>query len=1312
MTDIRVLLIDDDRGELKALTRYLRTEAKFEVASFTNGHEAVEHLRTERQDYTAVLLDYVLKAEEMSGRQVFQEIRERHPQLPVIVFTGLDPESGVQAPSQGAYRYLRKPLDRVELVNILRSLAEQEAIFRRMAQDVRQMLRSDMCLVWRLDKRQQILKVVAWDGNKDPTPEYRQNAFLELDNPKTQEHLAGGRPLLLEDVQNPRLAPHYLHREYAKEHGWVSLISIPLVHDERTVGLIDSYTYQPLQLDSDDWLRWSGVILPAFARYAVEAYRSAELGRQMQVLGGVNRVLTGTYEEQAIVRQILSRGLELVGAEAGWLYLMNITTRKLVLVDYIGLPVKSVASVREIGEGITGWVIQEGQTQNIADVTSDPRHLATAGFETRSELAVPLRREEQTIGAIVAKSKHANAFTDDDANLLASLASQAAVVIGRTDLVNHLEELSKLTLTGDYREVAKYAARAVRELTGAEVILWMMSDQPHELGRFLRPVATAGEFDQAYVQKAVVPLEPNNSITQAALRKGDAIIRRDILADSETPQFHNIAEAQRKGWHSLMVVPLLARGDESLGSLSLYSKEIAKFGEPEKGLLQVLANQVVVAFESVRSQERRRLQVKALQRLVGIIGEKGDPLPAILQEAIGLFRAGQGSISLVDHKKQQYISAAVWDAGHLLSGDEIPLTHKAGSLGRGMVGYVARTGQPCRIGDVTTMDFYEKWYESTLSELAVPIKDAFDQTIGVLNLESPIRDAFSKEDEELCQDFASVAASAFERDRVFDTIQVLHDQLCGRSLEDVLDRTLDGINTILGADTSSCISLLDEWTDDFWNYRAAGPLKDYLLTVPPRSAGTGYHVLTTRKPVYLDDAYQPPSDGPAIRKESIEQGVRSFAALPLEHQDRVVGLLFVNIQKQVVFTEEIKRVLGIFASQAAIAIENSRVLDELLKRAERLELLQKVTATISAHPTDLQAVLFSVVRGVSQIFKGATCAVRLYNPETRRFGQRVSADPQPERWDYPPRPDGTSWHVINTKAPLFIDDVSRPQSPEQPTIRKEFGDLGVQALAHLPLLGEAESVKGILYIDLFTPHRFSEDDKRTLDLFASQAAIAIENAKLYGQLSDTNQQLKIAIERQNAVSELGRQLTASIRLSKTEIIRLLHQQASRVMDTNNMYIALYDESTDTVRFPLAYLDGRQVDTATEEGWQPRSGGQGRTEWIIRHREFLLDETRAQSEAWYKAPGRKEYIGQPFASWVGVPMIVGDQVLGVIATYHASREYVYDRDDVQVLSMMAGYAAVALDNARLVQELDGRVMELDKLRALSEELSTGVWLGGE
>ncbi len=172
------------------------------------------------------------------------------------------------------------------------------------------------------------------------------------------------------------------------------------------------------------------------------------------------------------------------------------------------------------------------------------------------------------------------------------------------------------------------------------------------------------------------------------------------------------------------------------------------------------------------------------------------------------------------------------------------------------------------------------------------------------------------------------------------------------------------------------------------------------------------------------------------------------------------------------------------------------------------------------------------------------------------------------------------------------------------------------------------------------------------------------------------------IARLNAVAEIGQRLMAYTGLSEQQVAELIYNEASRAMDTTNMYIALYDEATDTVRFVLAYRDDRRVDVEKESGWQPRTGGQGRTEEIIRTRKPLLFRTRSESDAWYRRPGYREYIGQSFSSWIGAPMIVGDKVLGVIATYHPTLEHAYDEADLQVLSIIAGQAAVAVQNARL------------------------------
>ena len=251
-----------------------------------------------------------------------------------------------------------------------------------------------------------------------------------------------------------------------------------------------------------------------------------------------------------------------------------------------------------------------------------------------------------------------------------------------------------------------------------------------------------------------------------------------------------------------------------------------------------------------------------------------------------------------------------------------------------------------------------------------------------------------------------------------------------------------------------------------------------------------------------------------------------------------------------------------------------------------------------------------------------------------------------------------------------------------------------------PMIFE-EQLMGVLVVEnRRKPGAFGDSGVRVLSTIARQASMAIQNARLYERLERKLASL-------SALNEIGQQLTAGIRLGEPEILELIYGQASQVMDTDNMYIALYDEATDTVGFGLALLHGRRVDVATETGWQPRSGGQGRTEWIIRHRKPLLNSTWAETEEWYKQAGHKNYVEQPLASWIGLPMITGDKVLGVIATYN-TQEYAYGEDDLQVLSLMASQAAIALDNARLLQGVKW-AQQLAALQEIGVTITSGLEL---
>ena len=180
-----------------------------------------------------------------------------------------------------------------------------------------------------------------------------------------------------------------------------------------------------------------------------------------------------------------------------------------------------------------------------------------------------------------------------------------------------------------------------------------------------------------------------------------------------------------------------------------------------------------------------------------------------------------------------------------------------------------------------------------------------------------------------------------------------------------------------------------------------------------------------------------------------------------------------------------------------------------------------------------------------------------------------------------------------------------------------------------------------------------------------------------------------------ALVEFGQAITSGTHLSEDEILELIYRQASKLMDTNNMCIVQYDESTGTLRLGLAILDGRRVDMRTEENGQPHRPGRGRTEEIIRTRKPLFHTTKAEAEAWDAQLEHEEYEREVLASWLGVPVMVSENLLGVIVTYHPTQDHTYNREDLEILQALANQAAMAIENARVYEHLETAYEELER-----------------
>jgi len=216
-----------------------------------------------------------------------------------------------------------------------------------------------------------------------------------------------------------------------------------------------------------------------------------------------------------------------------------------------------------------------------------------------------------------------------------------------------------------------------------------------------------------------------------------------------------------------------------------------------------------------------------------------------------------------------------------------------------------------------------------------------------------------------------------------------------------------------------------------------------------------------------------------------------------------------------------------------------------------------------------------------------------------------------------------------------------------------------------------------------------------LGQFVLFALILVAASLITRNLALTSRRLERRVRELDSLQAVGQALSASLHIET--VLSAIYEQVVRLMEARNFYVALYDPETDEVSFPLAVEDGERVR------WRSRRAGNGLTEYILRTRAPLL--IPRDVEATVKRLGL-DHIGRPAACWLGVPILAGDEPLGVIAVQSYSAPESYDISHQEVLVIIAAQAAAAIQNARLYARTDEalarRVQELDSILRTTRE----------
>ncbi len=420
-------------------------------------------------------------------------------------------------------------------------------------------------------------------------------------------------------------------------------------------------------------------------------------------------------------------------------------------------------------------------------------------------------------------------------------------------------------------------------------------------------------------------------------------------------------------------------------------------------------------------------------------------------------------------------------------------------------------------------------------------------------------------------------------------------------------------------------------------------------------------------------------------------GARSWLGAPLKVRGKAIGAVVVEDRAQEnVYHERLSQIVATMAERAASALANARLVENL-RTIDQVG--QRLTSGIRLEE---QAVVELIFEQVGELMNTDNMFVALYDADRRRLsfplltyaGKRESVSPRTIDPDDETE-GGLTEIVIRTKQPLYIPNVEvwcDENNRTLPLLPLPKSWLGVPVLL-------AEKVLGVIslhndgFVDLY-----DQGDQEVLQAMANQAAIAIDNARLYNYA-----QRRLAV-----LLEVGQALNSNIRLEQQEILGLIYEQTKRLMDTRNMYIALYDNEESMLSFPLSKEGGaddpvkpRKIDIKNE------SAG-GLTEIVIRNHESLyipdvaswcVDNVRTLPEK----PDPK--------SWLGVPMLLEGKVLGVISLRNYELENAYTQEDIAVLEAMAGQAAVALENARLYEQTHRNSEQFEQLYAIGLQLGS-------
>ena len=758
----------------------------------------------------------------------------------------------------------------------------------------------------------------------------------------------------------------------------------------------------------------------------------------------------------------------------------------------------------------------------------------------------------------------------------------------------------------------------------------------------------------------------------------------------------------------------------------------------------LLADQAAAKLSSLISAQETQLRLEEASLLLDFNRQLSSLEPArilhtLLENAMQVApNAEAGMVLLWNASKNRLVPMAA-----LGYANPQPLLETAFQLEEEPFGRVYRSGEALKLEDVDFARQYQLSSENLLryrkatggklpvASLATPIQlAAQNQPLGILILENfqtpaAFTDKAQLAETTLCQQ----TALHLENTRLYQAAEERASQMHALTRvaaaisaqlqpDELIDALLDQLSAIVPYETGTLWLLRGSKVV----VRAARGFADdeerVGLTVGIEDSHLLSEMISESRPVCVGDIRMDPRF-PSL----LEPRYLSWVGIPLISGGEVIGVIALEKTEADFYTPEHLQLATAFAGQAAVALANANLFQESLsrtagldQRTQRLEMLNRLSKALN-ETLDVDRILAIALHELAGAIPCSLVSAALMNPAG---GAQILAEiPSTDSETPLTLPEAPLFeHMAETLGVFISTEISR--EPALAPLQGYLSSRGTRSLLALPLTTGSD-LHGVLLIQADQPQRFSPDEIGLARTISNQAAIAMQNARLYAETRDLSADLE------QRVNERTAELAREHRRTNT-LLRILTELSSSLdlEQVLNRTLALVQEiiAAGHISVFIIRLGEQKLHRLASVGYAPPAavGGsptpfdidEGLAGWVISHQEAVLIEDLQADSRWILSVDAPE---PHHRSAIAAPLILGHESLGALMLYHDQAGY-FSQYHLDLVQAAANQIAVAINNAelyRLIREqatdlgalVRNQQIEASRSRAILEAVADGV-----